>query len=81
MILNDCSRVYEAATATHVLWSAPVEALSIVGLLIYQIGLPGFMTLAVISLVVPALYIIGKLITNIKNQNVENTNRRISVLL
>eukprot|EP00053_Salpingoeca_punica_P017179 m.164540 g.164540 ORF g.164540 m.164540 type:complete len:1433 (-) comp17138_c0_seq2:376-4674(-) len=80
LVSNDCMRVYEAATAIHALWAAPIESLVIVILLIILIGEIGLIALGMISLILTAQIFIGYRVASLREKNIAATDLRVQVM-
>lgn len=80
LIATDCNKLHEAAATLNYLWSAAVEALAIIGVLLGLVGvdaLPGFGLLLVI---LPAQYALGALASRTRKDVVIASDARVQLM-
>lgn len=80
LVTGDCTRLLEGSTYIHYLWSGPLEALAIVGLLIYLTGYSALVGLGLLLIILPLQYFIGTKITQIRAKNIDVTGGRVSLM-
>eukprot|EP00455_Lapot_gusevi_P029933 TRINITY_DN320_c0_g1_i11.p1 TRINITY_DN320_c0_g1~~TRINITY_DN320_c0_g1_i11.p1 ORF type:complete len:1420 (+),score=463.73 TRINITY_DN320_c0_g1_i11:117-4376(+) len=80
LITNDCYRLFEACTTIHFVWSGPIEALTIIGLLISLIGYWGLVALGVVAFLLPVQLYIGKTVAQLRSENIQTTDHRVHLM-
>ena len=78
LVATDCIKMYEGVQHFHNVWTAPLEALAIIGLLLWRTGgVYGLPALGVVLVVLPLQYYFGYLIAVHKTANVEVSDARV----
>jgi hypothetical protein len=78
LVSTDCIKVYEGVQHVHNVWTAPLEAAAIIGLLLWRTGgVYGLPALGVILVVLPLQYFFGYKIAMNKMANVEVSDARV----
>jgi ATP-binding cassette subfamily C (CFTR/MRP) protein 1 len=80
LVATDCNRLLEAAVDVHYLWSAPLEALAIVVLLIILTGYSAFIGLGLTLLVLGMQLVIGRAVTRLRSKSINVTDSRIHIM-
>jgi ATP-binding cassette, subfamily C (CFTR/MRP), member 1 len=78
-VASDIHKVYDGIQQIHYLWTAPLEALTILSLLCSltkQYAIPGF---AIVGLIMPLQYYFGYLTTKAKYANAKNAAARVAL--
>jgi ABC-type multidrug transport system fused ATPase/permease subunit len=65
---SDAHLVYDGAMTFHNLWAAPVEAIVIIGLLIFLSGDSGWIAAGIVTFVVITMYILSVIMTRIRGR-------------
>lgn len=78
LVSTDCIKMYEGVQHFHNVWTAPLEAATIIGLLLWRTGgVYGLPALGVVMVVLPLQYYFGYLIAKYKMANVEVSDARV----
>ncbi len=78
LVSTDCAKLYEGVQHLHNVWTAPVEAAVIIGVLMYWTGgVYGVPALGVVLVVLPLQYFFGYKIAMYKMENVEVSDARV----
>ncbi|KAI8465820.1 MAG: putative ABC transporter [Monoraphidium minutum] len=78
LVSTDCIKVYEGVQHCHNVWTAPLEAATIIGLLLWRTGgAYGLPALGVVVVVLPLQYYFGYRIAAYKMANVEVSDGRV----
>ena len=78
LVSSDCIKVYEGVQHVHNVWTAPLEALAIIGLILWRCGgVYGLPALGVVLVVLPLQYFFGYKIAMYKMANVEVSDSRV----
>lgn len=78
LVSTDCIKMYEGVQHFHNVWTAPLEAATIIGLLLWRTGgAYGLPALGVVMVVLPLQYYFGYLIAKYKMANVEVSDTRV----
>jgi ATP-binding cassette subfamily C (CFTR/MRP) protein 1 len=77
---NDCSRLMESCLSFQNLWSGVLEALGIVGLLIYLVGNIGFIALGIVIVLVALQCVFGFTVSALRSRNIRTTDDRVSMM-
>ncbi|KAL6064447.1 Canalicular multispecific organic anion transporter 1, variant 2 [Balamuthia mandrillaris] len=78
---NDCSRLFQACTSAHNLWSSIFESLLFIGVVIYLIGYKaGLVGFALMLLAVPLQFYLGFLITRVRSKAISCTDERVRLM-
>lgn len=80
LVATDCTRLLEAAVDIHYLWSAPLEALAIVVLLIILTGYSALIGLGLTLFVLGMQLIIGRAVTRLRSKSIYVTDSRIHIM-
>jgi hypothetical protein len=80
LLTSDVQRIYDACIQFHILYTVPIETLVIIVLLIYLIGVGGFIAFFILILIIPILIYAGKRINILRFENVKYTDERLSVI-
>jgi ABC-type multidrug transport system fused ATPase/permease subunit len=79
LVSTDCVKVYEGVQHCHNVWTAPLEAATIIGLLLWRTGgAYGLPALGVVVVVLPLQYYFGYRIAACKMANVQVSDARVS---
>jgi ABC-type multidrug transport system fused ATPase/permease subunit len=77
---NDCSRLMDAVVHCHLLWTSAVESATIIALLIYLVGTPGYIALGVIVIMLFVQIAIGFGVAALRDRNINTTDERVSLM-
>jgi hypothetical protein len=78
LVSTDCIKVYEGVQHAHNVWTAPLEAATIIALLLWRTGgVYGLPALGVVLVVLPLQYYFGYKIAMYKMANVEVSDSRV----
>jgi len=77
---NDCSRLMESVLSFHYLWSGALEALGIVGLLIYLVGNVGYLALGIILILIVVQCFFGYIVAGLRSKSIDTTDARVSTM-
>ncbi|KIY99894.1 ABC transporter, multidrug resistance associated protein [Monoraphidium neglectum] len=78
LVSTDCIKLYEGVQHCHNVWTAPLEAATIIGLLLWRTGgAYGLPALGVVLVVLPLQYYFGYKIAMYKMANVEVSDGRV----
>ena len=80
LIATDCNKLHEASATLNYLWSAVVEALAIIGVLLGLVGvdaLPGF---GLLLLILPTQYALGALAARTRKYVVVASDARVQLM-
>ena len=78
LVSTDCIKVYEGVQHFHNVWTAPLEAATIIGLLLWRTGGAfGLPALGVVLVVLPLQYYFGYRIAAYKMENVHVADGRV----
>jgi ABC-type multidrug transport system fused ATPase/permease subunit len=78
LVSTDCAKVYEGIQHVHNVWTAPVEAATIIALLLWRTGgAYGLPALGVVLVVLPLQYYLGYRIARYKSAAVEISDARV----
>ncbi|GBF99292.1 ABC transporter [Raphidocelis subcapitata] len=78
LVSTDCAKIYEGVQHCHNVWTAPLEAGAIIGLLLWRTGgVYGLPALGVVMIVLPLQYFLGYKIASYKMANVEVSDGRV----
>jgi ATP-binding cassette subfamily C (CFTR/MRP) protein 1 len=77
MVATDCSKLYEGVQHCQNVWTAPLEAGAIIGLLLSLTGVYGLPALGVVLIVLPLQYFFGYKIASYKMQSVQVADARV----
>lgn len=80
LLTNDCYRLMESCLAVHLVYAGPLEAFTIIGLLVYLIGVYGLIALGVILCMVPLQIWIGSYVAKLRSQNIRTIDARVSTM-
>lgn len=80
LVGNDCTKILEGTTSIHYLWSGPLEAVVIIAILIYLIGVAALVGLGLLLVIIPVLYFIGAVISRSRTAGIKTTDRRVEVV-
>ena len=67
-------------TSMHYLWSGPLEALVIIGVLISLVGISALVGLGLLLVIIPVLYYIGAIIAKSRKKSLVYTDKRVQVV-
>jgi len=76
---SDAHLVYDGALAIHYLWAAPVEAIVIIGLLIYLSQDSGWIAAGIVTVILITLYSFSVIMTRIRARFNEVQNKQVSL--
>lgn len=78
LVSTDCIKVYEGVQHFHNVWTAPLEAATIIALLLWRTGgAYGLPALGVVLVVLPLQYFFGYRIASYKMANVHVADARV----
>lgn len=78
LVSTDCVKVYEGVQHCHNVWTAPLEAATIIGLLLWRTGSAyGLPALGVVLVVLPLQYVLGYRIAAFKAENAHVSDARV----
>ncbi|KAI9291397.1 hypothetical protein K502DRAFT_333222, partial [Neoconidiobolus thromboides FSU 785] len=80
VLSTDVSRITEAVTNLHFLWSALVEAILILGISFGLIGVAAFPALGIVIILLPLQYYLGKKTSDLQVQNTAITTHRVHLM-
>jgi ATP-binding cassette subfamily C (CFTR/MRP) protein 1 len=78
LVATDCAKLYEGVLHVQNVWTAPLEAIAIIALLLYLTdGIYGLPALGVVVFVLPLQYYLGYRIASYKLETVEVSDARV----
>jgi len=77
---SDCHRLYEGVSLFHFLWSGPLEALTIIVLLVILTGRSALVGLGLILVLLPLQFVFAWIITKIRGKNITATDIRVQMM-
>ncbi|KAI9138461.1 P-loop containing nucleoside triphosphate hydrolase protein [Paraphysoderma sedebokerense] len=80
LVSTDVSRVQDAVTNFHFLWSAFVETVAILVIAFVEIGIPAFTSLGIILLLAPVQIYLGRLSSKLLTENTQVTTERVHLM-
>jgi ABC-type multidrug transport system fused ATPase/permease subunit len=80
LVSNDCTKVADAFTNCHYLWSALVELVIIFALAFYELGISALPALGIVLIVIPIEIYIGLVKSRIGFKNTMTTSRRVHIM-
>ncbi|KAG5461125.1 MAG: hypothetical protein BJ554DRAFT_6729, partial [Olpidium bornovanus] len=80
LLSTDVTKVIDAVTNFHFLWSAFVEAALILVLAFYEIGYSAFPALAFVLLLLPVQFQLGKISSRLSSESTQITTTRVHLM-
>lgn len=80
LVSSDVTRIVEALTNFHFLWSALFEALAILIIVIVEIRESAVPAIVLVILLLPVQYYLGKMTSNIQQENTAVTTERVHLM-
>ncbi|XP_064639147.1 ATP-binding cassette sub-family C member 4-like isoform X1 [Lineus longissimus] len=80
LMSNDCNRFDTAVIFIHYLWVGPLTALATLGILWYELGPSCLAGFAVLLLLVPVQYKMGKFFTKLRLKTAVQTDERVRIM-
>eukprot|EP00762_Andalucia_godoyi_P002737 ANDGO_04493.mRNA.1 ABC transporter C family member 3 len=77
---NDCQRLLESCTFLHYIWSAPLETLAILSLLIVLIGPAALLGWALMAVIVPVQFYLAFLTSRTRSETISVTDVRVQLM-
>eukprot|EP01125_Pyxidicula_operculata_P021880 TRINITY_DN8721_c0_g1_i1.p1 TRINITY_DN8721_c0_g1~~TRINITY_DN8721_c0_g1_i1.p1 ORF type:complete len:1258 (+),score=294.88 TRINITY_DN8721_c0_g1_i1:29-3775(+) len=80
LVSSDCQRIMDASLYVHYLWSGPLEAFTILALLIKIYGITSLVGFGILILLVPLQFYIAYLIANVREKGVFLGEVRVQIM-